>query len=83
MQLKDLPDWSKRFGSLELSDSIVLRSAESSPLGHFAMLVIESKGVQTLTLLEVGSGNIRKVLSVLKVHIGRPLHEIAQLEIGV
>jgi len=82
MQLKDLPDWSKRFGSLELSDRIVLRSAESSPLGHFAMLVIESKGVQTFTLLEVGSGKIKKVLAVLNAHIGRPLHELAQLEIS-
>jgi len=67
--------------SLELSDGIVLRSAESSPLGHFAMLVIESKGVQALTLLEVGSGKIKKVLSVLNAQIGRPLHEIALLEI--
>ena len=82
MQLKDLPDWSKRFGSLELSDRIVLRSAEASPLGHFAMLVIESKGVQTFTLLEVGSGKIKKVLAVLNAHIGRPLDEIAQLEIS-
>ena len=82
MQLKDLPDWSNCFGSLELSDRIVLRSAESSPLGHFAMLVIESKGVQTFTLLEVGSGKIKKVVSVLNAHIGRPIHEIAQLEIS-
>jgi len=81
MQLMDLPDWSNRFGSLELSDGCVLRRAESSPLGHFAMLVIESKGVQNFTLLEVGSGKIKKVLSVLNAHIGRPLHEIAQLEI--
>ena len=81
MQLKDLPDWSKRFGSLE-TDGIVLRSAQSSPLGHFAMLVIESKGVQTFTLLEVGSGKIKKVLAALNAHIGRPLHEIAQLEIS-
>lgn len=77
-----MPDWSNRFGSLELSDRIVLRSAESSPLGHFAMLVIESKRVQYFTLLEVGSGKIKKVLSVLNAHIGRPLHEIAQLEIS-
>ena len=82
MQLKDLPDWSNRFGSLELSDRCVLRRAESSPLGHFAMLVIESKGVHNFTLLEVGSGKIKKVLSVLNAHIGRPLHEIAQLEIS-
>jgi len=82
MQLKDLPDWPKRFGLLEISEPIVLRSAESSPLGHFAMLVIESKGVQTFTLLEVGSGKIKKVLSVLNAHLGRPLHEIAQLELS-
>jgi hypothetical protein len=82
MQLKDLPDWSNRFGSLERSDRIVLRSAESSPLGHFAMLVIDSKGVQNFTLLEVGSGKIKKVLAVLNAHIGRPLHEIAQFEIS-
>ena len=82
MQLKDLPDWSKRFGSLELSDPIVLRSAEASALGHFAMLVIESKGVQTFTLLEVGSGKIKQVLSVLNAHIGQSLQEIADLEIS-
>lgn len=81
MQLKDLPDWSKRFGALEQSDRVVLKSAESSPLGHFAMLVIETNGVQKLTLLEVGSGKIKKVLAVLKAHIGRPIDEIAQLEI--
>ena len=81
MQLKDLPDWSNRFGSLEPSDRSVLRSAESSALGHFAKLVIESKGVQHFTLLEVGSGKIKKVLAVLKAHIGRPIDEIAQLEI--
>ena len=81
MQLKDLPDWSNRIGSLDLSDRSVLRSAESSALGHFAKLVIESKGVQTFTLLEVGSGKIKKVLSVLNAQIGRPLHEIALLEI--
>jgi len=46
------------------------------------MLVIESKGVKHFTLLEVGSGKIKKVLAVLNAHIGRPLHEIAQLEIG-
>ena len=51
-------------------------------MGHFAKLVIKSKGVQYFTLLEVGSGKIKKVLSVLKAHIGRPLHEIAQLEIS-
>ena len=82
MQLKDLPDWSNRFGSLELSDRSVLRSAEASAMGHFAKLVIESKGVKHFTLLEVGSGKIKKVLAVLNAHIGRPLHEIAQLEIG-
>jgi len=82
MQLKDLPDWSNRFGSFDLSDRTVLRSAEASALGHFAKLVIESKGVQHFTLLEVGAGKIRKVLAVLNAHIGRPLHEIAQLEIG-
>jgi hypothetical protein len=82
MQLKDLPDWSNRFGSLELSDPRVLKSAESSAMGHFAKLVIESKGVQYFTLLEVGSGKIKNVLAVLKAHIGRPLHEIAQLEIS-
>ena len=82
MQLRDLPDWSNRFGSLELSDRSVLRSAEASALGHFAKLVIESKGVRRFTLLEVGSGQIKKVLSVLNAHIGRPLHEIAELEIG-
>ena len=82
MQLKDLPDWSNRFGSLEPSDRSVLRSAESSVLGHFAKLVIESNGVQNFTLLEVGSGKIKKVVSVLNAHIGRPIHEIAQLEIS-
>jgi len=82
MQLKELPDWSNRFGSLEPSGPSVLKSAESSAMGHFAKLVIESKGVQHFTLLEVGSGKIKKVLSVLKAHIGRPLHEIAQLEIS-
>ena len=82
MQLKDLPDWSNRFGSFALADRSVLRSAESSAMGHFAKLVIESKGVQHFTLLEVGSGKIKKVISVLKAHIGRPLHEIAQLEIS-
>jgi len=82
MLLKDLPDWSNRFGSLEPSDRSVLKSAESSTLGHFAKLVIESKGVQHFTLLEVGSNKIKKVLSVLNAHIGRPLHEIAQLEIS-
>jgi hypothetical protein len=82
MQLKDLPDWSNRFGSFDPSDHRVLRSAEASALGHFAKLVIESKGVEYFTLLEVGSGKIKKVLSVLKAHVGRPLHEIAQLEIG-
>ena len=81
MQLKDLPDWSNRFGSFDLSDRTVLRSAEASALGHFAKLVIEYKGVEHFTLLEVGSGKIKKVLSVLNAHIGRPLHEIAQLEI--
>ena len=81
MQLKDLPDWSNRFGSFDLSDRTVLRSAEASALGHFAKLVIESKGVQHFTLLEVGAGKIKKVLAVLKGHIGRPLDEIAQLEI--
>ena len=82
MQLKDLPDWSNRFGSFEPSVRIVLRSAEASALGHFAKLVIESEGVETFTLLEVGAGKIKKVLSVLNAHIGRPLHEIAQLEIS-
>lgn len=82
MQLKDLPDWSNRFGSLEPSDRSVLRSAEASALGHFAKLVIESNGAELFTLLEVGSGKINKVLSVLNAHIGRPLHEIAQLEIS-
>ena len=82
MQLKDLPDWSNRFGPLKLSDRSVLRSAEASALGHFAKLVIEFQGVQYFTLLEVGSGKIKKVLSVLNAHIGRPLHEIAQLEIS-
>lgn len=82
MQLKDLPDWSNRFGSFDLSDRPVLRSAEASALGHFAKLVIESKGVEYFTLLEVGSGKIKKVLSILKAHVGRPLHEISQLEIG-
>ena len=82
MKLKDLPDWSNRFGSLELSDRSVLRSAEASALGHFAKLVIESKGVEYFTLLEVGSGKIKKVIAVLNAHIGRPLHEIAQLEIS-
>ena len=82
MRLKDLPDWSNRFGSLEPSDRSVLRSAESSVLGHFAKLVIESNGVQNFTLLEVGSGKIKKVVSVLNAHIGRPIHEIAQLEIS-
>ena len=81
MRLKDLPDWSNRFGSVEPSDRSVLRSAESSALGHFAKLVIESKGVQHFTLLEVGSGKIKQVISVLNAHIGRPLQEIAQLEI--
>jgi hypothetical protein len=46
------------------------------------MLVIESKGVQYFRLLEVGSGKIKKILSGLNAHIGRPLHEIAQLEIS-
>ena len=82
MQLKDLPDWSNRFGSLEPSDRSVLRSAESSVLGHFAKLVIESKGVQHFTLLQVGSGRIKEVLAVLNAHIGLPLDEIAQLEIS-
>jgi hypothetical protein len=82
MQLKDLPDWSNRFGSLERSDRSVLRSAESSALGHFAKLVIESKGVQHFLLLEVGSDKIKKVLSLLNAHIGRSLDEIAQLEIS-
>jgi len=82
MQLKDLPDWSNRFGSFDLSDRTVLRSAEASALGHFAKLVIESKGVEHFTLLEVGAGKIKKVLAVLNAHIGRPLHEIAQLEIS-
>jgi len=82
MQLKDLPDWSNRFGSLEPSDRSVLRNAESSVLGHFAKLVIESKGVQHFTLLQVGSGRIKEVLAVLNAHIGRPLDEIAQLEIS-
>jgi len=82
MQLKDLPDWSNRFGPLGPSDRSILKSAESSAMGHFAKLVIESKGVQYFTLLEVGSGKINKVLSVLNAHIGRPLHEIAQLEIS-
>ena len=82
MQLKDLPDWSNRFGLLELPDPRVLKSAESSALGHFAKLVIESNGVQNFTLLEVGSNKIKKVLSVLNTHIGRPLHEIAQLDIS-
>jgi len=81
MKLKDLPDWSKRFCALEQSDRAILKSAESSSLGHFAVLVLESNGVQKLTLLEVGSSNIKKVLAVLKGHIGRPLDEIAQLEI--
>ena len=81
MKLKDLPDWSKRFGALVQSERGVLKSAESSPLGHFVMLVIDSDGVQNLTLLEVGAGKIDKVLAVLKTHIGRPLDEIAQLEI--
>ncbi len=81
MQLKDLPDWSKRLGSLEPSDRVVLKSAESSSLGHFAILVIESDGVQSVTLLEVGSSKIDKVLTVFNAHVGRPLHEIAILEI--
>ena len=81
MKLRDLPDWSKRFGALEQSDRTVLKSAESSSLGHFAVLVLESNGVQKLTLLEVGSGKIDKILAVLKAHIGGPLDEIAQLEI--
>jgi len=82
MQLKELPDWANRFGSLEPSDPSVLKSAESSAMGHFAKLVIESNGVQHFTLLEVGAGKIKKVIGVLKAHIGRPLHEIAQLEIS-
>ena len=82
MQLKDLPDWSNRFGSFDLSDRTVLRSAEASALGHFAKLVIESKGVEHFTLLEVGAGKIKKVLAVLNAHLGRPVHEIAQLELG-
>ena len=81
MQLKDLPDWSKRLGSLEHSDRVVLKSAESSSLGHFAILVIESDGVRNVILLEVGSSKIAKVLTVLNTHVGRPLHEIALLEI--
>ena len=81
MQLKDLPDWSKRLGSLEQSDRVVLKSAESSSLGHFAILVIESDGVRNVILLEVGSSKIANVLTVLKTHVGRPLHEIALLEI--
>ncbi len=81
MQLKDLPDWSKRFGSLEQSDRIFLKSAESSSLGHFAILVIESDAVQSVTLLEVGSSKIDKVLTVFNAHVGRPLHEIALLAI--
>ena len=81
MQLKDLPDWSKRFGSVEQSHRGVLKSAESSSLGHFAILVIESDGVQNVTLLEVGSSKIKKVLTALNAHVGRPLHEIALLEI--
>ena len=81
MQLKDLPDWSKRLGSLEHSDRVVLKSAESSSLGHFAILVIESDGVRNVILLEVGSSKIAKVLIVLNTHVGRPLDEIALLEI--
>ena len=81
MKLRDLPDWSKRFAALEHSDRAVLKSAESSTLGHFAVLVIESNGIQNLTLLEVGAGKINKVLAVLKAHIGRSLDEIAKLEI--
>jgi hypothetical protein len=81
MQLKDLPDWSKRLGSLEQSDRVVLKSAESSTLGHFAILVIESDGVRNVILLEVGSSKIAKVLTALNTHVGRPLHEIALLEI--
>ena len=81
MQFKDLPDWSKRFGSMEQSDRIVLKSAESSSLGHFAILIIESDGVQSVTLLEVGAEKIKKVLTVLNSHVGRPLHEIALLAI--
>jgi hypothetical protein len=76
-----LPDWSKRLGLLEQSDRVVLKSAESSSLGHFAILVIESDGVRNVTLLEVGSGKIEKVLSALNAHVGRPIHEIALLEI--
>jgi hypothetical protein len=81
MQLKDLPDWSKRLGSLEQSDRVVLTSAESSSLGHFAILVIESDGVRNVVLLEVGSSKVAKVLTVLNAHVGQPLHEIALLEI--
>jgi hypothetical protein len=82
MKLRDLPDWSKRFGALEQSHHAVLKSAESSTLGHFAVLVIESNGVQNITLLEVGSARINKVLAVLKAHVGRSLDEIAQLALS-
>lgn len=81
MQLKDLPDWSKRLGSLEQSDRVVLKSAESSSLGHFAILVIESDGVRNVILLEVGFSKIAQIVTVLNAHVGRPLHEIALLEI--
>ena len=82
MKLRDLPDWSKHFGALEQSGGAVLKGAESSTLGHFAVLVIESNGIQNFTLLEVGSARIKKVLTVLKAHIGRSLDEIAQLELS-
>jgi len=72
MQLKDLPDWSRRFGSLELSDGIVLRSAESSPLGHFAMLVIESKGVQALHCSRWVPVKLKKFFPCLMLRLDDP-----------
>ena len=72
MQLKDLPDWSNRIGSLDCSDRSVLRSAESSALGHFAKLVIESKGVQKFTLLRWVPVKLKKFLPFLMLILDAP-----------
>lgn len=80
MRLKDLPDWSRI--SEPQSIEGVLRGARPSQLGHFVFLDVEYQGADSLVLIMVGPHFIKRVLLVLKDHIGRPMREIGELEIG-
>jgi hypothetical protein len=81
MRLKDLSDWSRI--SQPQSIEGILRGARPSQLGHFLILDVEYLGTDSLVLIMVGSHFIKRVLLVLKDHIGRPMREIGELEIDV